>query len=124
MYIRFISSVKYQGSAPSIALEAFCFALTIYCSVWTVRWILWTIAAYILLPKASAPDRFIITNGLGYWHATDVLEYFSKGIVPEVRMKLDDELITAYVYPCLLFAPLLLSAFKQYRKPCYNKKLK
>lgn len=95
-------------------------ALITYCAVWAVTWILRTTTSQILLPKASSADKFIVMNGLGYWPLNSILSYISKGIVPEVKMKVDDELITAYIYPVLLFMPLLLSAFKQYMKTCHS----
>lgn len=95
-------------------------ALVIYCSALVMNWTLQTIATFILFTKASPADRFIVRNGLGCWHISDVLNYVTKGTVPETKMKIDDELITAWIYPCLLFMPLLLSAFKQYLKTCYS----
>ena len=112
-----LTAASKQGRHMSVmAARIPFFALTMYCSVWAVTWILQTTTSHILLSKASPADKFIVTNRLGYWPLNSILIYAFKGLVPEVRMKIDDELITAYIYPVLLFMPLLLSAFKQYMK--------
>lgn len=120
MCIKFVNSSKFtENGFLKIAKVPFI-ALALYCLVWSVNWTLQTTAKLILLSKASSADQFIVTRGLGYWNINDLLNYVAKGVVLEAKMKITDELITIWIYPCLLFMSLFLSALKQYGKTYYS----